>query len=171
MLKIVSSYFSERKVTICSKYKIFSSKMEKGCPQGSIVGPLAWNWCMDSLLNRIMVEFAESQIEIIVYADDVVALIKCASRLDIERTVVALMNVIVDWCSMHKLKLAAEKTVAMLVKGRLDRNRSPVVKIYEKKVKFMDETKYLGVILDDRLNFVSYAKYIRNKLVKIVNGD
>lgn len=142
--------------------------MEKGCPQGSILGPMAWNWCMDSLLNNIAERFTEVQVEAIAYADDVLALIKENSRVGVEKVARDLVEVIMEWCSLHKLKLAADKTVAMLMKGKLDKNRYPIIKIYGTKVKFANQTKYLGVILDNKLNFVSHAKYVRNKLVNMV---
>lgn len=168
LLRIVSSYFKSRRVTICSKYRIFDSKMEKGCPQGSIIGPMFWNWCMNSLLNNIVEMFAVTQVDVVAYANDVVALVKGDSRIELERVADALIKVVIDWCEMRKLRLAAGKTVAMLLKGRLDKYRSPIIKIYGTKIKFANQTKYLGVVLDERLNFINYAKYIRDKLVKIV---
>lgn len=168
LISLIKSYFRNRKVLMFSKYKVFSATMEKGCPQGSILGPMAWNWCMDSLLNSIMETFAETQIEVVAYADDVVALIKEDSRNALEKTANNLVKIIMEWCLMHKLKLAADKTVAMLMKGKLDKERPPIIKIYDTRVKFSQQTKYLGVILDNKLSFTSHARYLRDKLINIV---
>ena len=32
---------------------MISREAERGCPQGSIVGPYAWRWCMNELLNDV----------------------------------------------------------------------------------------------------------------------
>ena len=42
ILKVVKSYFKNRKVIVQNKMKTYARKMQKGYPQGSIMGPAAW---------------------------------------------------------------------------------------------------------------------------------
>jgi len=44
---ILRDYFNKRLMLLTSNFDKVTKKMTKGCPQGSIIGPLAWNWCMD----------------------------------------------------------------------------------------------------------------------------
>lgn len=53
LFKIVSNYFKSRKACISTKMGKTQTSMQKGCPQGSIIGPAAWVWCMDMLLLKI----------------------------------------------------------------------------------------------------------------------
>ena len=53
IINVVKDYFKNRKVTIECIGKKYSRRMQKGCPQGSIIGPAAWVWCMDALLNEM----------------------------------------------------------------------------------------------------------------------
>ena len=52
LLNIIKSYFENRKMTIKFGDRSSDSFMQKGCPQGSIIGPIAWNWVMDKSLQN-----------------------------------------------------------------------------------------------------------------------
>ena len=168
LLKIVGSYFRNRKMIVKSKNERIRRNMKKGCPQGSVIGPMAWNWCMDALLNQIENNEDEDEMEVIAYADDLAALIKGNSRREIETRAKRLVETIEDWCSLHKLKISTSKTVAMLMKGKLSRDRMPIIKINGRNVKYKIETRYLGIIIDEKMNFIAHAKYLRDKLTKFI---
>jgi transcription antitermination factor NusA-like protein len=97
--------------------------MEKGCPQGSIIGPIAWNMCMDDLLNSVSDEFDDKNVEVIAYADDLVALIKGNSRKEIISEIISktMIGTLMNWCELHKVKASTTKTMAMTIKGKLTR--------------------------------------------------
>lgn len=44
----------------------------------------------------------------------------------------------------------------------------PRLKIYNKNINYSVEVRYLGVIIDEKLNFVSHVKYLREKLVNFI---
>ena len=60
--------------------KVYTRKMEKGCPQDSIIGPTAWVWCMDVVLNDLRENVASVCAEFIAYADDLACVIKVNTR-------------------------------------------------------------------------------------------
>ena len=156
LVNILNSYFGKRKVIVRSKYKTFCNNMEKGCPQGSVLGPSAWNWCMYSLLNRINIELNAEKAEAIAYADNLAVLLKADNRVSIEKTAKQVIDILDKWCSLHKLKVSVEKTNAMVVKGKLSKKRNPTMK--NKNVKFTTMVKYLGVTLDEKMSFIEHAK-------------
>ena len=57
-------------MTIECMTRKYTKKMQKGCPQGSIIGPAAWGWCIDALLSERQQELSEDCVETIAYADD-----------------------------------------------------------------------------------------------------
>lgn len=168
IMRIINSYFKNRKVIITAKYKQYHKYMKKGCPQGSILGPAAWNWCMDALLSSINNEFPQDTSEAIAYADDVVFLIKANTRAELEKCAENIVEKLTKWCTLHKLKISTTKTTAMLIKGKLNKERNPIIKIDDVKVQFTSQVKYLGVILDDRCSFIPHVKYVRSKLISYI---
>lgn len=168
LVDVVRSYLQKREMTISSQFNKISRYMERGCPQGSIIGPIAWNLCMDVLLEALNNEFPADVAEAIAYADDLVIIIKGNSRVELERIGGRAVEMLDDWCITHKLKISVSKTAALLMKGKFDRERMPIIKHQGKNIKFVREVKYLGVVVDDRLSFVSHAKYLRDKMTKFV---
>lgn len=163
---IIKHYFKNRIMSMASRYDKIEKAMEKGCPQGSILGPLAWNWCMAVLLNE-MEKLERNNIYTIAYADDLMVIINGQSRKDIETKSYAAIELILTWCRNHKLKIAVDKTKAMLAKGSMSKGRYPIVKIDSRNIQFVESYKYLGVTLDTRLNFVPHMKATREKVIKL----
>lgn len=169
IVKIMKSYLHNRRMTIASRFEEISRKMSRGCPQGSVAGPMAWGWCMDPLLDRLQAESEESNIdaEYIAYADDLAMIIKGSSRVELERYSEKILKILTNWCDEYKLKVSLSKTTAMMLKGRLNKDRLPNIKINNEKIKFKTCVKYLGMIVDEKLSFVEQAKYLRNKILKL----
>lgn len=151
-----------------TKYDKLERQMERGCPQGSILGPTAWNWAMDELLNKIETNFNSAQTEVIAYADDLAIIIKANSRRELEVIRRRVLEELTGWCNLYKLRVSTAKTTALLVKGKLDKNRLPILKIDNKNIIFSKETRYLGLIIDDKLNFIPHVKHLRNKVTNFI---
>lgn len=168
IIKIVKSYFRNRKMVISSKFNCVTRKMQRGCPQGSVIGPMAWGWCMDSLLDELNAGADSRYTEAIAYADDLAIIVKGNSRVELEVHSSEMLSVFSLWCVKHKLNISVNKTTALILKGKLSRDRLPILKINNDKIKFSNKVKYLGIILDDKLNFVDHAKYLRSKVLNFV---
>ena len=74
------------------------------------------------------------------------------------------------WCSNHKLILSKEKTVALMLKGKFDRERRPRIPFLDTHLKFKDEVTYLGVLLTEGLSITAHAKYVANKAKIVMNN-
>ena len=168
MLNVIKSYFTDRKCIVQNKRKKYVRKMKKGCPQGSIIGPAAWVWCMDTLLNELRESFSPECAEFVAYADDLACVVKGNTRVELHTHSEKIVEILNKWCNLHKLKISESKTVAMLFKGCLDERRLAVIKVNGKNIKFVEKTKYLGVIVDKRLSFLEHAKYLRERITQYV---
>ena len=81
LYKLITSYLFIRKVTIIDRTVQITRQQNRGCPQGSVLGPTFWNLVFDSLLEKL------SNTELChptVYADDLTILITGNSRNQIE---------------------------------------------------------------------------------------
>ncbi|KAH8398413.1 hypothetical protein KR215_009766, partial [Drosophila sulfurigaster] len=110
----------------------------RGCPQGSICGPFIWNLMMDSLLRQL-----ELRCKCCAYADDLLILIEGQSRSEIEAGARECLRIVCDWGDSVGVGLAADKTVAMLLKGKLSTSRPPVVRLNDVSLKYVTEVRYL----------------------------
>ena len=121
---------------------------------------------MDTLLNEL--HALADHVEVIAYADDLACLIKGNTRIELQTHATKVVEILDCWCKRHKLKVSSSKTVAMLVKGNMNKGRLPTIKINGRNVKYAQQVKYLGVIIDEKLNFVAHARYIRSKITQYI---
>ena len=95
----------------------------RGCPQGAVLGPCAWNIIYDKLLTALEEKFGAT---FIAYADDLPVVIKGNSRLEIERKGQEVVDLIYNWYTEAQLELSKTKTEMIYFKYTTDRKRSSV---------------------------------------------
>ena len=147
---MIKSYFKNRKIVVKNKMKEYTRIMEKGCPQGSIIGPAAWVWCMDVVLNDLRKEIPPEFADFIAYADDLACVVKGNTRTELNTNSERIIEILSGWCNSHKLKISGTKTVAIMFKWNLDESRLTAIKIDGKCIKFVEKVKYLGMIIDKK---------------------
>ena len=116
-------------------------------PQGSILGPILFliyindfNKCH----NSISVQYADDK-AIITSDNDINALY--------EKTNLELQNIF-DWFCANKLSLNTAKTVFMIISNKRDIVRHNChLQINNSPLKEVKETKFLGIVLDNKLTF------------------
>lgn len=141
----MASYFTCRKV---------SKAPNMGCPQGSVLGPLVWNFIVDRLLLRDM----PADCNLRAYADDVAIDIHGRSRADLEAKAQGVMDILHDWLTENGLTLSVGKCQYMVFHGSLDRPLT--VKYRGANLQCVHEVRYLGVLWDDKLSFVKHIQEV-----------
>lgn len=107
---------------------------------------------MDEFLNQLKI-LEEQNIFATAYADDLALVISGNSRVRIEESVAVAIDIICKWCISYKLQIDSDKTKAILVKGNFYHGRMPKLIIQGKRIEFVNEYKYLGVVIDRKLGF------------------
>ena len=59
--------------------------------------------------------------------------------------------------------LSTNKTVALMLKGKFDIERPPIIRSQIDPLKFKSAVKYLGLLMDRNLKFHSHAKFVGEK--------
>jgi len=118
---------------------------------------------MDDLLNRLK-ELEDFGTYATAYADDLALLICGNSKNSIETNAFGAIEIIEKWCVSYKLQIAADKTKALLVKGKLHHERMPKIQVQNKRIQFVNEHRYLGIHIDRSLNFIPHIQHLRNKI-------
>ena len=104
----------------------------------------------------------------VLFADDAVfyvtdnSLSRCVDKI---RTCISDLN---EWFDNNKLILNVDKTKLMFFSPKKDKN-VPVIMYQDKSIEWVNSIKYLGIILDNNMNFVLQSRDVLGKLSKL-NG-
>ena len=169
LFRLLCDYLRDREVGIELKSGVFSRRQKQGCAQGTPSGPFLWNVFYNDLLS---LEFEEG-VQLFGYADDLLILVSDRESLPLShlraKTERAL-NLINDWAVQRSITFNALKSCAVLFTKT--RNRvvfSPGPRLAGVEIKVEESFKYLGVVIDWRLNFTEHIDSVCGKAKEAIN--
>ena len=150
---ILDSFFHERYANYYTDEKL-GKAVNLGVPQGSILGPKAWNYILDELLRTFNFE----DMDLVAYADDTALIVNANSRRDLEMKANKALAYIFDWGVNNKLTFNTSKSECIFLKG--DLSRHPILRLNEnsQSIPFRNQIKYLGFTLDKGLTMIPHAR-------------
>lgn len=155
LIRMITSYFTKRELHICQNNTM---DISCGVPQGSVLGPLLWSIYYDEVLRLEM----PPNVLLVGYADDLAIVVTADSEAVIVTTANTAIHRIVECMRNLKLKIAPEKTEAVILSNkRVMRQIS--INVLETKIFTKPEIKYLGVFIDQG---AFMKKHIINTCVK-----
>ena len=145
----IMNMIENREIELKTAGKSINRKIPKGCPQGGVLSPFLWNLVIDSLLNEF-----KNQENVQSFADDVCCFLSIGKiRYGIENKARNTMNQIIAWCTKNGLKISHLKT-KIIYWSRSNQKEHPKVLIVDKtEYKLSKSVKYLGVTIDNKLNW------------------
>ena len=153
------SYLSDRSQYVTYNGVKSSTKPIKcGVPQGSILGPLLFLIYINDLPNVCKVTMP------FLFADDTHLFTSGDDLDDMYDTANHELNNIAEWLKVNKLSLNVKKTHYMVFSGinssRSTATRTKNLKIYGEEISEVSKTKFLGVIIDNKLKWQHHIAYI-----------
>lgn len=158
------SYFAGRKSCLSGRRSTLWRDAERGCPQGSICGPIMWNMIMDDLLDV----YTAIGVRHVAYADDLLLIVPANSRLALEQKSVEAMQHAMEWGARVGVEVAFNKTEAMLLKGKFDHERQPNISVAGQRIAVKNSVKYLGIHVVEGMRFHKHIKEVHEKLMGVI---
>ena len=132
-----------------------------GVPQGSVLGPLLFLLYINDIVN------SSTLFKFTLFADDTSLFYSCKNTNNLEETINRELSKISDWLAANKLSLNVGKSKLLFFTNK-NRNllKDITIKINNEELKQVDNAKYLGVIMDNKLNFNFHINNIKLRLSK-----
>lgn len=163
LCNLLQSYFDNRVLLYETDEGPCELVITAGVPQGSMVGPLLWNGMYDGVLRLDL----PGGTKIVGFADDIVLMVLGETQLQVEAYASESIRAVEEWMGHHQLTLAHQKTEVVVVNNfksvQTIRVTAGSCSIASKR-----SLKYLGVLLDDKLNFTSHVVYAADKALQAV---
>ncbi|GBN02343.1 Putative protein in type-1 retrotransposable element R1DM [Araneus ventricosus] len=147
----------------------------RGCPQGSVIAPVLWDFYINSVLN-----LNNGEMYIQAFADDLALIIGGRTARELEsNTNIALAKVPSSLDSL-KLKLSIQKYQAVVYRSISSRkfskrnstvlNRKPTFKINNISIKVTDSLKLLGFIIDNKLTRTAHINSLHDRTLFLTSN-
>lgn len=165
-LKWFENYLSDRQ-QIVNIDNFFSDKLQITCgvPQGSVLGPLLFLIYMNDLPN------VSKLAKFVIFADDTNIVYSDSSLANLQVIANNDLRNINNWFEINKLSLNTEKTKFIVFdkkeKLRLHSLENLNVQLNNINIERVNETKFLGVILQDDLTWTSHIADKSKKISQI----
>ena len=157
--KLLRSYFTNRsQVTIVNNIRSKPEEVTCGVPQGSILGPLLFNLYINDLANA-------SDLTVRLYADDA-CLTFCHKNFNVlQNKVNNELVLITDWLKVNKLSINYSKSnYIIFTNSKLKQNLH--IEMDGNNLGQINVINYLGVHLDNKLNWKKHLENVEIKLSK-----
>ncbi|XP_045533955.1 uncharacterized protein LOC106720251 [Papilio machaon] len=134
-----------------------------GVPQGSVLGPVLFTLYTNDIPRVHGVELA-------LFADDTCVYTSGRSPDAICRRLQTAANTLGAWFRKWRIEINPSKSAALYF-SRQKGTALPSIKLLDSPIPWEDQVKYLGVILDSKLNFSAHVtRVIQNRFLRRATG-
>ena len=148
----------------CTEIGDIQSELELikcGVPQGSVLGPLLFLIYINDIVN------SSKLFNFTLFADDTSLYYSCKNSKNLENIINGELAKISDWLSANRLSLNVTKSKLLYFTNKNRNSFKDInIKINGELLKEVDSAKYLGVHMDNKLNWNVHTSNIKLRLSK-----
>lgn len=139
--------------------------LDNGIPQGSVLSCVLFNMTINKIISSI-----EEPVSALMYADDLAVYFSHKNTETIRFNIQNTLNKLTIVAKNYGFRFSKVKTEAVFFSRKHARRITQPALILEGfQLKYNDAYKFLGVILDRKLNFNDHIEYIKGKAKKSIN--
>ena len=160
-LDLIRSYLNDREqYAIIDKCKSSTKPIRCGVPQGSVLGPLFFILFINDLPNCCPLG------NVRIFADDTNVFFHGASIEELIKTAKDILSNLNYWFAANKLTLNADKSSFTIFKSQRKKidNIPNSINFLNYKIERTSSVRFLGLVLDENLNFDLHINEVCNKL-------
>ena len=136
------------------------SDQEMGVPQGSVLSVTLFALKINSIVKA-----NSPGIECSLYVDDFLIVYHSKYIHIIERHLQRSFNMLSHWADINGFKFSSSKTVCMHFCRLHSAHPNPELTLNGTLIPVVEQTKFLGVIFDNKLTFLPHIRYLKEKCV------
>ena len=158
LLKWFESYLSNRKQYVY--HNGIASDMKEitcGVPQGSVLGPLLFLIYVNDLPN------ISDKLRFFLFADDTNIYYDSEDLIELEKTVNNELRKLSQWLNINRLALNVSKTNFVIFRAKKKVYHNVTLILNRKAIEQKDHVKYLGVLMDEHLNWKKQIANVTKK--------
>jgi len=166
------SYLSNRKHFVeINNIASTTNNVPCSVPQGSVLGPILFILFINDFQNSINTDQDNNNMTngtSIIFADDTSLLITNKNIDELYFITNNLLKKVETWTKMNNLRINIEKTKYMLFKTKNTRTPDNLPPLYlgGQKIDRVNNYKFLGIYVDDKLTWKTHIQHICTKLSK-----
>ena len=167
IFNILRSFLQDRTSHFTLGNATTSKMVTKGCPQGPVSGPTLWNIIISGLIEQLQ---DIPHLEIVIYADDIMIMLQGDTHTQILTTLDEAIQRTEVWCQTNKLEISNAKTSIMPMFARKKDAYKNHPTIIAKELKVVTKMKYLGIVIDSKLDWYPHTQHLECKALAIRNS-
>ena len=168
LVGVIKGFLTERSLKVKVGHKLSPTlKMEAGTPQGAVLSPTLFNLFVDDLRESLNLH----DVYLAQYADDIALWCTSKDPKEAQEKMNDALKKIAEWTTKWRIGLAPEKSVFMKFTRRPTQKKVPLkLNLLGTEVKQVSSHKFLGVNLDDRMEWNHHFKQMIGSATPRINA-
>ncbi|CAK9829672.1 Putative 115 kDa protein in type-1 retrotransposable element R1DM [Anthophora retusa] len=163
---IIRNYLKDRRAEIEIEGGKIEWEINRGVPQGSVLGPALWNIGFNEVVKA-----GGKDGMVVCYADDTLILMEGKELGKLLKKVEERASKMVKEIEGLGLQVAAEKTeMVVFTKKRSEYGERREIRLNGVCIRAKNDMKYLGIRLDERLNYTAQIREAYGKTMRAMNS-